>query len=86
MRVEVVTPETFMGVIIGDLNARRGQILGMDKRGDARVVKAHVPLSEMFGYANTMRSLSQGRASYSMSFDHYTDVPKNILNELVKNK
>ena len=62
MRVEVVTPETLMGVIIGDLNARRGQILGMDKRGDARVVKAHVPLSEMFGYANTMRSLSQGRA------------------------
>ncbi len=86
MRVEVVTPESFMGAIIGDLNARRGQILGMDERGNARVVKAHVPLSQMFGYANSMRSLSQGRASYSMSFDHYTDVPKNIMNELVKNK
>jgi elongation factor G len=86
MHVEVITPEEFMGSIIGDLNARRGQIQGMDERGNAKIVKASVPLAEMFGYANRMRSLSQGRASYSMGFDHYTEVPKNIMNDLVKIK
>ena len=84
MKVEVVTPEAFVGAIIGDLNARRGQILGMDERGNARIVKATVPLSEMFGYAGSMRSLTQGRASYSMSFENYSQVPKNIMNKLVK--
>ncbi len=86
MRVEVVTPEDYMGSIIGDLNGRRGQIQGMDERGNARIVKAHVPLSEMFGYATDMRSMTQGRASYSMFFDHYSEVPKNIMTELMKNK
>jgi elongation factor G len=86
MRVEVVTPEDFVGSIIGDLNARRGQIEGMSERGNAKIVKASVPLSEMFGYANTMRSLSQGRASYSMSFERYTEVPKHIMTSLVKTK
>jgi elongation factor G len=86
MRVEVVTPEDYMGSIIGDLNGRRGQIQGMDERGNARIVKAHVPLSEMFGYATDMRSMTQGRASYSMFFDHYSEVPKNIMTDLMKNK
>jgi elongation factor G len=86
MRVEVVTPEDFVGSVIGDLNARRGQIDGLSERGNAKIVKASVPLSEMFGYANTMRSLSQGRASYSMSFERYTEVPKHTMNNLVKTK
>jgi elongation factor G len=84
MRVEVTTPVDFMGDIIGDLNSRRGQIQGMDDRGNARIVKAHVPLSEMFGYATDMRSMTQGRASYSMFFDHYSEVPKNIMDTLMK--
>ena len=84
MRVEVTMPEDFMGEIIGDLNARRGQIQGMDDRGNARIVKAFVPLAEMFGYATDMRSKTQGRASYSMYFDHYAEVPKGIQEELIK--
>ncbi|MEY4530763.1 MAG: hypothetical protein RLZZ156_1484, partial [Deinococcota bacterium] len=86
MRVEVVVPEEYMGSIIGDLNGRRGQIQGMDERGNARLVKAHVPLSEMFGYATDMRSMTQGRASYSMFFDHYSEVPRSIMETLIKNK
>jgi elongation factor G len=84
MRVEVVTPEEFLGAIIGDLNSRRGQIQGMEERGNARLVRAFVPLAEMFGYANDMRSLSQGRAQFSMFFDHYEQVPQNIAQKLIK--
>jgi elongation factor G len=86
MRVEVVVPEEYMGSIIGDLNGRRGQIQGMEDRGNAKIVKAHVPLKEMFGYATDMRSMTQGRASYSMYFDHYSEVPRNIMESLIKNK
>jgi elongation factor G len=84
MRVEVITPEDFLGSIIGDLNSRRGQIQGMEERGNARLVRAHVPLADMFGYANDMRSMSQGRAQFSMFFDHYAEVPKNIADKLIK--
>ena len=84
MRVEVTVPDDFMGDIIGDLNSRRGQIQGMEARGNAQIVKAFVPLSEMFGYATDMRSKTQGRASYSMFFDHYTQVPNNIAQALIK--
>ena len=85
MRVEVVVPVDFMGSIVGDLNGRRGQIQGMDDRGNAKIIKAHVPLSEMFGYATDMRSMTQGRASYSMYFDHYSEVPRSIMETLIKN-
>ncbi|WP_407540437.1 elongation factor G [Deinococcus radiomollis] len=84
MRVEVTVPDDFMGDIIGDLNSRRGQIQGMEARGNAQIVRAFVPLSEMFGYATDMRSMTQGRASYSMFFDHYTQVPNNIAQALMK--
>lgn len=84
MRVEVTVPEEYMGDIIGDLNSRRGQIQGMEARGNAQLVKSFVPLSSMFGYATTMRSLTQGRASYSMFFDHYEQVPTNIAQQLMK--
>ncbi|MGR4000625.1 MAG: elongation factor G [Alphaproteobacteria bacterium] len=82
MEVEVVTPEDYMGDIIGDLNSRRGQIGGMDSRGNARVVTAQVPLAEMFGYVNTLRSMSQGRAQYTMQFSHYDRVPQNVVEEI----
>ena len=75
MAVEVTTPEDYMGDVIGDLNCRRGQIQAMDERAGARVVKALVPLSEMFGYVGDLRSKTQGRASYSMQFDSYAEVP-----------
>ena len=84
MRVEAVTPEDYMGDVIGSLNSRRGQIQGMEPRGNTQVVNAHVPLSEMFGYATDLRSLSQGRATFTMFLDHYAAVPKNIQEELVK--
>jgi elongation factor G len=82
MKVEVVTPEDYMGDIIGDLNSRRGQIQNMDSRGNARVVLAMVPLANMFGYVNTLRSMSQGRAAYSMHFDHYEQVPQAVADEV----
>ena len=85
MKVEVVTPEEYMGDIIGDLNSRRGLVNGMDQRGNARVVDAFVPLSCMFGYVNTLRSLSQGRAQYTMIFDHYAEVPREVA-ETIKAK
>jgi elongation factor G len=85
MAVEVVTPEEYMGDIIGDLNSRRGQVNGMDQRGNARVVEASVPLANMFGYVNTLRSMSQGRAQYTMQFDHYEPVPQAVADE-VKSK
>ena len=85
MKVEVVTPEDYMGEIIGDLKSRRGLVSGMDQRANARVVDASVPLANMFGYVNTLRSLSQGRAQFTMVFDHYAEVPKDVA-EKVKAK
>ena len=82
MRVEAVTPEEYMGDIIGDLNSRRGQITGMEPRGNAQVIKAMVPLATMFGYVNTLRSLSQGRAQFTMHFDHYEPVPAMVAEEI----
>jgi elongation factor G len=78
MKVEVVTPDEYMGDIIGDLNSRRGQVQGMDSRGNAQVINAVVPLAQMFGYVNNLRSMSQGRAQYTMQFSHYEQVPANI--------
>ena len=82
MKVEVTTPEDFMGDVIGDLNSRRGQIQGTDSRGNAQVVEAMVPLANMFGYVNQLRSFSQGRANYSMQFSHYEEVPTNVAEEV----
>ncbi len=82
MKVEVVTPEEYMGDVIGDLNSRRGQVSGMDQRGNARVVNAMVPLANLFGYVNTLRSMSQGRAQFTMQFDHYEQVPQNVADEI----
>jgi elongation factor G len=82
MKVEAVTPDEYMGDIIGDLNSRRGQIQSMDQRGNARVINAMVPLANMFGYVNTLRSMSQGRAQFTMQFDHYDPVPQAIADEV----
>ena len=82
MKVEVVTPEEYMGDIIGDLNSRRGQVSGMEQRGVNHVVNGMVPLANMFGYVNNLRSMSQGRASYTMTFDHYEEVPHNVAEEV----
>ena len=82
MKVEVLTPEDYMGDIIGDLNSRRGNVGGMDQRGNARAIDAMVPLANMFGYINTLRSMSQGRAQYSMQFDHYEQVPQAVADEV----
>ena len=84
MRVEVVTPEDYMGDVIGDLNSRRGQINTQEQRGNATVITAMVPLANMFGYINSLRSMSQGRAQYSMFFDHYSKVPQNVQDEVTK--
>jgi elongation factor G len=83
MEVEVVTPSDFLGDVIGDLSSRRGKIGGMTQRGDAQVVAADVPLAEMFGYSTTLRSMTQGRAVYTMQFDHYEEVPKNIAEQII---
>jgi elongation factor G len=83
MSVEVTTPEDYMGDVIGDLNGRRGQIQAMEERSGARVVKALVPLSEMFGYVGDLRSKTQGRANYSMQFDSYSEVPPSIAKEII---
>ncbi len=83
MKVEVVTPEEYQGSIIGDLNSRRGQIVGTDMRGNATVITAMVPLANMFGYVDNLRSMSQGRANFSMVFDHYAPVPKNVADEII---
>jgi len=82
MKVEVVTPEDYTGSVIGDLNSRRGQIQGQDMRGNANVINAMVPLANMFGYVNTLRSMSQGRATFTMQFDHYEQVPQNVAQEV----
>ena len=84
MRVEVTTPEEYLGDVIGDLNGRRGQVLGMEARGNAQVITAYVPLAEMFGYATDLRSKTQGRASFVMFFDHYAEVPKQVQEKLLK--
>ena len=86
MRVEVVTPEDYLGDIIGDLNRRRGNVSGMDQRGNARVINAEVPLANMFGYVNTLRSMSQGRAQFTMHFDHYAVVPNQVSEEILTRK
>ncbi|HPG25061.1 MAG TPA: elongation factor G, partial [Myxococcota bacterium] len=83
MDVEVVTPEEFRGAIQGDLNSRRGQITGIEMRGSAQLVQAEVPLSEMFGYVSSVRSMTQGRASYTMRFAHYARVPDAVMKEIV---
>jgi elongation factor G len=82
--VEVVTPEEYMGDVMGDLNSRRGRIEGMEPRGNAQVITARVPLSEMFGYATDVRSMTQGRATYTMQFDSYEEVPPNIAEKVVE--
>jgi len=83
MAVEVTTPEEYMGEVIGDLNSRRGQIQAMSERSGSRIVQALVPLSEMFGYVGDLRSRTQGRASYSMQFDRYAEVPTNVAKEII---
>ena len=82
MSVEVVTPEEYLGDVMGDLNSRRGKIEGFSARKDAQVIKAHAPLAEMFGYATILRSMTQGRAIYTMQFLHYEEVPKIISEEI----
>ena len=82
MKVEVVTSDDYMGDIIGDLNSRRGHVQGMAQRGNARVIDAMVPLANMFGYVNTLRSMSQGRAQFHMEFDHYEAVPQAVADEV----
>jgi elongation factor G len=84
MRVEIVTPEDYMGDVIGDLNSRRGHVEGTESRGNVTVITAMVPLANMFGYVNSLRSMSQGRAQYSMFFDHYEKVPQNVQEEVTK--
>jgi elongation factor G len=83
MKVEVVTPEDFMGTVVGDINSKRGQILEMTERAGSKVIKSVIPLAEMFGYATSLRSLTQGRASYNMEFDHYEEAPRNVTEEIV---
>ncbi len=82
MKVEVVTPEDYCGGIIGDLTSRRGQVSGQEPRGNAIAIEANVPLANMFGYINTLRSMSSGRANFSMQFSHYDPVPSNISEEI----
>ena len=82
MKVEVVTPEDYTGGIIGDLTSRRGHVQGQDTRGNANAITAMVPLANMFGYINTLRSMSSGRANFTMQFDHYDAVPQNISDEI----
>ncbi|MBN9542173.1 MAG: elongation factor G, partial [Alphaproteobacteria bacterium] len=83
MKVEVITPDEYMGDIIGDLNSRRGQVSGMEHRANAQVINAMVPLASMFGYVNQLRSMSQGRAQYSMIFSHYSQVPQHVADEVI---
>jgi elongation factor G len=83
MAVEVVTPEDYMGEVMGDLNSRRGRVQSMEARSNAQIITCRVPLAEMFGYANDVRSLTQGRATYSMQFHSYEQAPKNVSDEVV---
>jgi elongation factor G len=84
MKVEVVTPEEYMGTVVGDLNSKRGQIQEMSDRSGAKVISAFVPLAEMFGYVTQLRSITQGRASSSMEFDHYEEVPSNVAKTIIE--
>ena len=84
MAVEVVTPDEYMGDVMGDLSSRRGRIEGMSQRSDAQVIKSIVPLSEMFGYATILRSMTQGRAIYTMQFSHYDETPKSISEQIIE--
>jgi len=84
MAVEVVVPDEYLGSVIGDIVSRRGRPEGQEARGNAQVIKASVPLSEMFGYATSIRSNSQGRGTFTMQFDHYEEVPKSISEEIIK--
>jgi elongation factor G len=83
MSLEVVTPEDYMGDVVGDLNRRRGQIVDMDSKGNARIVKAKVPLAEQFGYVTVLRTLTSGRATSTMEFSHYAEVPANLAKEII---
>jgi elongation factor G len=83
MDVEVVTPEEYLGAVVGELSSRRGKVGGITQRGEARVVGASVPLAEMFGYSTALRSMSQGRAVYTMQFSHYDEVPKQKADEIL---
>ena len=82
MELEVVTPAQFMGDVIGDLNSRRGHVEGIETHGETCVIRSFVPLADTFGYATTLRSLSQGRATYSMQFHHYQEVPANLVDQI----
>jgi len=86
MKVEIEVPEEYMGDVIGDVNKRRGQINSMDDRAGVKLIDAAVPLSEMFGYSTDLRSMSQGRGTYSMVFDHYGEVPRNVAEEIIKKR
>ena len=83
MDVEVVCPSEYQGAVVGDLNSRRGKIVAMDARAGAQVIRAHVPLAQMFGYATDVRSMTQGRATYTMQFARYEEVPRPIAEEIV---
>jgi len=83
MKLEVITPEQNMGDVVGDLNRRRGQVEGMDSKGGAQVIKAKVPLSEMFGYVTQLRTITSGRATSTMEFSHYADCPRNLAEEVI---
>jgi len=85
MKVEVVTPDDYMGDVNGDLNRRRGLLQGMDESAAGKIIRAEVPLAEMFGYATDLRSMSQGRATYSMEFGRYAEVPPNVAEAVIKN-
>ncbi|MDN6608668.1 MAG: elongation factor G, partial [Lacticaseibacillus paracasei] len=84
MHVEVVAPEEYLGDVMGQITARRGRVEGMEARGNAQLVNSMVPLAEMFGYATTLRSATQGRGTFTMTFDHYEAVPKSIQAEIIK--
>ena len=86
MKVEIETPEDYMGDVIGDVNKRRGQVNSMDERAGVKLITAMIPLSEMFGYSTDLRSMSQGRATYAMLFDNYSEVPKNVSEEIMKKR
>ncbi len=86
MKVEVEVPEEYMGDVIGDINRRRGQVSSMEDRAGNKIVTAMVPLAEMFGYSTDLRSFTQGRGTYSMEFDHYEEVPKNVADEIIKKR
>ena len=85
MKLEIVTPEEYMGDIIGDLNRRRGEVAGMETKGGAKVINAKVPLAEQFGYVTVLRTLSSGRATSSMEFSHYQEVPKSLAEKVLEN-